>query len=198
MKNIDKKLIKAYHDRNKETLKDRLDLVDGQIDTSVLVKKFYFSFHTLSLVLSALILVLSVFFFINSNTPNNSQIPLSNAEKHLSTSTIDYIDSPVETLLFEDDHIIVSIYYGVDGVIGETLEHYMLFEVISDIPTTVETTVTSNDLSIYQNTFAYLHKDNNYYDFLFDENSISVSIIINGQTRNVDLELTPYYDFLTK
>ncbi|MGD9887396.1 MAG: hypothetical protein AB7T03_05510 [Bacilli bacterium] len=198
MKTIDKLIIEEYNEKQKYCIGNRVGIIPREINKQYKTHSWkWFLSSKASFGASILILMFSAALFIlNMTLKKNPATYNSPTDIYLEINTLEYIKTPVKTVLVGENDLIIAVYYGISENMEHEALHYLLFEVNSDDPLVIQTMIESEGVPAKNFEYVYEGQENNFYVFELDEDLIEVFITIDEVNQNFSLDLTEYYQFL--
>lgn len=198
MKAIDRLILEEYNEKQRNYIKNKIGIKPSNIgDHYRIHARKWFLTSRISLGVSLILLMLSsALFILNGALQRDPETYYSAAEKHLGFNTIEYIKSPIKTILVNEKDLVIAVYYGTSGSAEDDVFNYLLFEINTNESFVIRTTIESSGVPIRNSVYTYDGQTNNYYVFELDEDLLEIFITIDEVNLNFSLDLEQYYQFL--
>ncbi|HBP25731.1 MAG TPA: hypothetical protein DD618_02110 [Acholeplasmatales bacterium] len=198
MKATDRLIIEEYNEKQRNFIKNKIGIQPRQISHQYGARATKWLLPSkISLGVSIILLMLSsALFILNGALQRNPETEYSAAEKHLGFNTMEYIKSPIKTILVDEKDLVIALYYGTSGITQDEGLNYLLFEINTSEALAIQTTIESSGVPIRNSEFIFNGQTNNFYTFELDEDLIEVLITIDEVYLEFTLDLEQCYQFV--
>ncbi|MBN3490315.1 hypothetical protein JV173_02185 [Acholeplasma equirhinis] len=197
MKSIDQS-IRQKHDENLlNKVKQKLEF---NTEVQLTKKKTVLFWPSMaSAFLSIIILVIAIAFYLDTQFPKSGiDTNLTPAQSYLDdiNGVIDYIDSPISTMIFIEGELTkISIYYAVYDD-GDSYVNLLLFDIVSSNEIMLTISIKSNGETVLSYNHSYNNQSTRFYYVIFSEDDIKVQIDIDDESQIQEFNLDLFNEYL--